>query len=103
MQNRILKAKPGLALLGLFSEPIPSQCFLIEIPCKGHVENFTAPMLSLYLKAIPLGELLSLFAISNRHRVCCLKDGVLVRASTYESLSFQTTAPSAFECLADLL
>lgn len=80
MHNRILKAKPGLALLGLFSKPIPFPSFLIETPCKGHVENFTGQMLSPYLKAIPLGKLLSLFVISNRHRVCCLKDGVLVRA-----------------------
>lgn len=80
MQNRILKAKPGLALLGLFSKPIPSPSFLIETTCKGHVENFTGQMLSPYLKAIPLGKLLSLFVISNSHRVCCLKDGVLVRA-----------------------
>lgn len=80
MQNRILKAKPGLALLGLFSKPIPFPSFLIETPCKGHVENFTGQMLSPYLKAIPLGKLLSLFVISNRHHVCCLKNGVLVRA-----------------------
>ena len=80
MQNRILKAKPGLALLGLFSKPIPFPSFLIETPCKGHVENFTGQMLSPYLKAIPLGKLLSLFVISNRHHVWCLKNGVLVRA-----------------------